>query len=90
MATLIVGAIGALAAGTFVRTSLRQAARNGTILSPWRQMIAGRVANGGGGQGPLSGHWDIGGFQGKMDKREAGQILGLKSVVSRFSHCFNI
>jgi len=78
MATAIVGLIGAAVVGTFVRTSLRQAARNGKVLSPFQQMIAGRTPGGSTAGGSLGGHWDIGGFQGKMDKKEASQILGLK------------
>jgi len=85
MASLIVGTIGAGLVGVFVRTSLRQAAKNGKILSPFQAMIAGKVTAGGGSAGgPSSGIWEIGGFQGKMDKREASQILGLKSVLALF------
>jgi len=79
MATIIAGTIAAGAAGVFLRTSLRQAARNGKVLSPIQQLIAG--TSGGSGASTASdmtGNWMIGGFQGKMDKKEAGQILGLK------------
>ena len=86
VAALIGGVIGAAAIGAFARATLRQSARNGRILSPFQQLIAGDTssmgATGGSGTGDMPGNWVVGGFQQKMDKNEASAILGLKCACS--------
>lgn len=74
MATLIVGGLLAAAAGGAARAHFRSAAASGKVLSPLQAMIAGQSSS----ASKLGGQWVVGGFQAKMDKREAGQILGLK------------
>lgn len=91
MATVLVGAGALLAAGTALRMGLRTAARNGARLSPLMQSIAGNaaVAGGAGGSAATSAsarygkatngqEWIVGGFQSKMDRKEAAHILGLR------------
>lgn len=86
MATILVGAAAVLAAGTAARFSLRSAARNGARLSPMMQAIAGNTsgipAGGTGssklGKAPNGQEWIVGGFQQKMDRKEAVTILGLR------------
>ena len=80
MASLIVGGIFAASAAVFLRTSLRQAAQNGRVLGPIASRLAGVPSSGslGGSASDISGNWTLGGFQAKMDKNEAAQILGLK------------
>ena len=81
-----------LAAGTAARMGLRSAARNGAKLSPMMQAIAGTGSGSSAGAGLNSAskkygkaangqEWIVGGFQQKMDKREASAILGLRSVL---------
>lgn len=59
-----------------IRYSLRTARANGRVLSPMMNMIAGqpRAPK----LGDLKGPWAIGGFQARMDRKEAKDILGLK------------
>lgn len=75
MASLLVGSMLAIAAGGAARAHFRSAAASGKVLSPLQAMIAGQSAS---SAGKLGGQWVVGGFQAKMDKREASQILGLK------------
>lgn len=67
-----------------MRTGLRSAARNGAKLSPLMQKIAGQTGPAGPssrfGKAPNGQEWVMGGFQARMDKREASQILGLRLV----------
>jgi hypothetical protein len=73
MATIL-AATGAFAAGTLgLRYSLRAAARNGARLNPFLAAIAGQNPTG-------TEEWAKGGFQAKMDRAEATQILGLRCV----------
>ena len=55
-------------------------AKSGTVLSPFFAAVAGQKA--------VSDQWLKGGFQGRMDRKEAVEILGLKceafSLDSRF------
>lgn len=73
-----------LGAGIAMRTGLRSAARNGAKLSPLMQKIAGQTGPAGPssrfGKAPNGQEWVLGGFQARMDKREASQILGLRLV----------
>lgn len=75
MATPFIVGIGALTGGILLRQSLRNAAQSGTKLPP---LLAAFAGTGRGASAGLKGDWVIGGFQSKMDKKEAGQILGLK------------
>lgn len=70
MASILMGT--AAVAGTFMaaRMSLRAAAKNGAKLSPMMAALAG--------QKRVGDEWIKGGFQGRMDRKEAAQILGLK------------
>ncbi|GAA6027925.1 hypothetical protein JCM8097_001784 [Rhodosporidiobolus ruineniae] len=71
MSTLIAG-LGALAGtGLALRFSLRAAARNGARLGPITALIAGQDPQG-------KEEWVKGGFQPKMDRSEAANILGLR------------
>ncbi|KAL7338849.1 hypothetical protein BJY59DRAFT_652560 [Rhodotorula toruloides] len=71
MASLL-AATGAVAATTLgLRYSLRAAARNGARLNPFLAAIAGQGSVG-------KEEWVKGGFQAKMDRKEAVQILGLR------------
>lgn len=45
-------------------------AKSGTVLSPFFAAVAGQKA--------VSDQWLKGGFQGRMDRKEAVEILGLK------------
>jgi hypothetical protein len=78
MATLLVGTAFVGLTAMFVRGSLKQAAQNGRVLGPLAARFAGLPAGPAGATGQLSGNWTVGGFQQKMDKSEATQILGLK------------
>ena len=88
MATVLIGAGAILAAGTAARMGLRSAARNGARLSPMMQAIAGTSSAGGSsaanaaskkyGKAANGQEWIVGGFQQKMDRREASHILGLR------------
>ncbi|KDE04495.1 hypothetical protein MVLG_05061 [Microbotryum lychnidis-dioicae p1A1 Lamole] len=70
MASVLVGAGALLGIGVAARASLRSAAKNGAKLSPLMAAIAGQKKAG--------DEWVKGGFQGKMDRKEAAQILGLR------------
>lgn len=70
MATLIIAASALLAGGTAARMGLRSMARNGTRLPPFLSAVAGQTS--------AADTWAKGGFQGKMDRKEASEILGLK------------
>ncbi|KAH9466815.1 hypothetical protein MJO28_000579 [Puccinia striiformis f. sp. tritici] len=59
-----------------LRYSLRTARSKGQVLSPMMNMIAGKPRAK--KIGELTGDWHIGGFQAKMDRKEAKDILGLK------------
>lgn len=82
MASIIAGTAAVLGAGIAMRTGLRSAARNGAKLSPLMQRIAGQTGPAGPssrfGKAPNGQEWVMGGFQARMDKREASQILGLR------------
>ncbi|MBW0466963.1 hypothetical protein O181_006678 [Austropuccinia psidii MF-1] len=60
-----------------LRYSLRTARSNGKNLSPILNLIAGKIKNSN-NNFKLKGDWHIGGFQSKMDRKEAKDILGLK------------
>ncbi|POY76833.1 hypothetical protein BMF94_0085 [Rhodotorula taiwanensis] len=71
MASLL-AATGAVAATTLgLRYSLRAAARNGARLNPFLAAIAGQDPTG------AKSDWAKGGFNAKMDRAEAAQILGV-------------
>lgn len=70
MASVLLAGAGLLAAGTMARASLRAAAKNGAKLSPLMAAIAGQRA--------AADNWVKGGFQTKMDRKEAAEILGIK------------
>ncbi|GAA5975701.1 hypothetical protein JCM10908_005251 [Rhodotorula pacifica] len=71
MASLL-AATGAVAATTLgLRYSLRAAARNGARLNPFLAAIAGQDPTG------AKSDWAKGGFNAKMDRNEAAQILGI-------------
>lgn len=69
-----------MAALTALRMSLRSARAQGRTLSPFLNAIAG--APKAPKIGELKGDWAIGGFQAKMDRKEAKDVLGLKYVGS--------
>lgn len=69
-ASLLLASAALLATGTAARMTLRSLAKNGTKLSPVLAAFAGQKSAG--------DDWIKGGFQGKMDRKEAVQILGLK------------
>lgn len=70
MASILAASAALLIGGTAARMGLRTMAKNGTRLSPMLSAFAGQKA--------VGDEWIKGGFQGKMDKKEAVQILGLK------------
>jgi len=76
MATLAALAAGVAGTTLALRFSLRSAARNGARLNPFLQAIAGQPGAGGKDQ------WVKGGFAPRMDRKEATEILGLRSVPS--------
>lgn len=84
MASLLAGTAAVLGVGVAMRAGLRSAARNGAKLSPLMQRIAGQAGPAGPGskfgKAPNGQEWVMGGFQARMDKREASQILGLRCV----------
>ena len=85
MATIALGAAAVLGSGLALRAGLRSAARNGARLSPVMQAIAGQAGAPSSstsklGKAANGQEWIMGGFQQKMDKREASDILGLKYV----------
>ncbi|KAH9814204.1 DnaJ subfamily C member 19 [Melampsora americana] len=73
---LAIAAASGIGGAVLIRYSLRSARSNGKVLSPFMNMIAGkpRPAR----IGDLKGPWAVGGFQARMDRREAKDILGLK------------
>ncbi|GAA5825480.1 hypothetical protein JCM5353_005318 [Sporobolomyces roseus] len=73
MASILAGTAAFAALSLGARYSLRSAARNGARLNPLLAAIAGTEGKGGGAQ-----DWAKGGFQGKMDRKEAVEILGLR------------
>lgn len=75
MASLIIAGAALLAGGTAARIGLRSMAKSGTVLSPFFAAVAGQKA--------VSDQWLKGGFQGRMDRKEAVEILGLKCVAFR-------
>ncbi|GAA98881.1 uncharacterized protein L969DRAFT_88922 [Mixia osmundae IAM 14324] len=77
MVTPLIFGVGVVAAGLAARQGLRSAARSGTQLSPLLQRIAG-THGASAVQDELAGPWIKGGFQIKMDRKEAINILGLK------------
>lgn len=70
MSSVLLGTAALVGAATAARMSLRAAAKNGAKLSPMMAAIAGQKRAG--------DEWLKGGFQNKMDRKEAVQILGLK------------
>lgn len=85
MTTILIGTAALLGVGTAARMSLRSAARQGAKLSPMMQAIAGTSSMKGGagatsrlGKAPNGQEWILGGFQAKMDRKEASNILGLR------------
>ncbi|KAM0788420.1 mitochondrial import inner membrane translocase subunit TIM14 [Microbotryomycetes sp. NB124-2] len=70
MSSLVFGTAALVGVATAARMSLRAAAKNGAKLSPLMQAIAGQKAAG--------DEWVKGGFQHRMDRKEAAQILGLR------------
>jgi len=75
MASFLIGAGALFAAGTAARLTARSMARQGKVLSPFMAALAGEKAS--------DSQWVKGGFQSRMDRKEAVQILGLKYVQSR-------
>lgn len=73
MASILLGTAAVAGTAMAARMGLRAAAKNGAKLSPLMAALAG--------QKRIGDEWIKGGFQGKMDKKEAVQILGLKSVI---------
>jgi len=73
MASILAGTAAFAALSLGARYSLRSAARNGARLNPLLAAIAGTEGKGGG-----AADWAKGGFQGKMDRKEAVEILGLR------------
>lgn len=65
------GAAALLGGGIAARMGLRSLARRGTQLPPFLAAVAG-------GPKVAGDEWIKGGFQGRMDRKEAAQILGLK------------
>ena len=83
MATIALGAAAVLGSGLALRAGLRSAVKNGARLSPMMQAIAGQTGSASSstsrlGKAPNGQEWILGGFQQKMDKKEATDILGLK------------
>ena len=85
MTTLVLTTAALLGVGVAARASLRTAARNGAKLSPLMQTLAGTTSSssslGGSsrlGKAANGQEWIVGGFQQKMDRREAATILGLR------------
>ena len=76
----LMGLLAVAGAGLTGRMILRQSAQAGRLRSPLLLKLAGVSQP---GQAPLSKDWAIGGFQNKMDKHEAADILGLKCVTTR-------
>lgn len=72
MASILAGTAAFAALGLGARYSLRSAARNGARLNPLLAAIAGTEGKGG------AQEWVKGGFQSKMDRKEAAEILGLR------------
>ncbi|GAA5949946.1 hypothetical protein JCM21900_005534 [Sporobolomyces salmonicolor] len=72
MASILAGTAAFAALGLGARASLRAAARNGARLNPLLAAIAGTEGKAG------KEEWIKGGFQPKMDRKEAAQILGLR------------
>lgn len=70
MASILLATGALLGAGTAARIGLRSMAKNGAVLNPFLAAIAGQKA--------VGDQWVKGGFQGRMDKKEAVEILGLK------------
>ena len=70
MSSLILGGAALVGVATAARMSLRAAAKNGAKLSPMMAALAGQRKPG--------DEWLKGGFQQKMDRKEAVQILGLR------------
>lgn len=70
MATVLLGASALFGTAVAARMGLRAAAKNGAKLSPMMAALAG--------QKRVGDEWIKGGFQGRMDRKEAAQILGLK------------
>lgn len=68
---LLMGAAALLGGGIAARLGLRSLARNGTRLPPFLSAVAGTPKVAG-------DEWVKGGFQGRMDRKEAAEILGLK------------
>jgi DnaJ family protein C protein 19 len=82
MAGIIAGTAAVLGLGVAMRTGLRSAVRNGAKLSPLMQRIAGETGPAGPssrfGKAPNGQEWVLGGFQARMDRKEASEILGLR------------
>lgn len=70
MASLLIGAGALLGGGVAARMGLRSLARNGTKLPPFLAAVAGQKS--------VGDEWVKGGFQAKMDQKEAAEILGLR------------
>ncbi|KAI5481149.1 DnaJ family protein [Pseudohyphozyma bogoriensis] len=70
MASIAIAAGALLAGGTAARIGLRSLARSGTQLPPVLAAIAGQKS--------VGSEWIKGGFNPKMDRKEAAEILGLK------------
>ena len=76
----LMGLLAVAGAGLTGRMILRQSAQAGRLRSPLLLKLAGVSQP---GQAPLGKEWAIGGFQNKMDKHEAADILGLKYAVGQ-------
>ncbi|KAM0749794.1 hypothetical protein T439DRAFT_326685 [Meredithblackwellia eburnea MCA 4105] len=70
MTSILLGAGALLAGGTALRMGLRASAARGAQLNPFLAALAG--------QKRVGDEWIKGGFQAKMDRKEAAEILGLK------------
>ncbi|ORY88869.1 hypothetical protein BCR35DRAFT_301224 [Leucosporidium creatinivorum] len=70
MASVLLGASALFGTAVAARMGLRAAAKNGAKLSPMMAALAG--------QKRVGDEWIKGGFQGRMDRKEAAQILGIK------------
>ncbi|CAH7667942.1 DnaJ subfamily C member 19 [Phakopsora pachyrhizi] len=86
LSPIALAAVSGISGVLILRYSLRTMRSNGKNLSPILNFVAGRPRNEAGSESVISkiielkskNEYAIGGFQPKMDRREAKDILGLK------------